>query len=73
MGDLQAHDGCVWVCQCCGRHAVDRGALYARGCGTHAVECILSTVVFSSDRNLVLRAVARASIHELEIKAKIVV
>lgn len=66
--DMTARPGCVWVCGCCGRHAVDRGALYARGCGTWAVECVLSSIVFSpSDRNLVLSAKAyEGHAHEIE-------
>lgn len=70
---LQARDGCVWVCQCCGRHAVDRGSLYARGCGTHAVEVILTSITFSQDRNMVLRGTAWTDIKALTIEGKITV
>jgi hypothetical protein len=56
---LEARKGCVWVCQCCGVFAHDRGALYARGCGTWAVECTEASLVLSpSDPRMVLSAKA---------------
>jgi hypothetical protein len=41
-----AHDGALWVCMCCGRHDKDRSNLYARGCGTHAVEVEEKSIVY---------------------------
>lgn len=70
---MEAREGAVWLCNACGRTDKDRGALYARGCGTWAVEVLEESIVRDPVLGLVTKATLVADIEHLEITAKVVV
>lgn len=49
---LEAREGRTWLCGVCGRVSVDRGAMYAKGCGTWAVEVVTSSIVRRADGSI---------------------